>query len=439
MKRTLLLALAGTLILVSACRKKGCTDEDADNYDPAAEKDDGSCYFEPLPDWQSEVVINDSTYIQLSGTIDEDFTLTADGHWLLSGSVFVDDGVTLTIEEGTTIYAANDGTTPFLSILPGATIEACGSAASPIVFTSIKSSPQPGDWGGLILNGFGVVNTGTGTGTSGTGTYGGGSNDDNSGSLCYVRVEYAGKSDISAFTFNACGSGTEVNHLQAYKCSKDGFEINGGKINLPYIVSSGSQRTSINWDLGWQGLGQFWVVEQSSEGGRDGIYGFSNDADNTLTPVSAPKISNVTMIGKEDGDGNNQGVLLSDGTKCELYNFIVTGFSKRGVQVDGDSCISYMTTGSLRFQNSIIDNTYPFKFTASSGMDTVTVNMLDDSSYDNETATNGSLVGFLNGYLGVSTDAPLNPTTIGSWFSAAVYAGAVEETNDWTSGWTKDL
>ena len=68
--------------------------------------------------------------------------------------------ITLTIESGTRIVG--DQTTPgsALFILRGARIEANGTAAAPIVFTSEKAAGQRarGDWGGLIIIGNGQIN-----------------------------------------------------------------------------------------------------------------------------------------------------------------------------------------------------------------------------------------------------------------------------------------
>lgn len=64
MKRTLLFALLSSLTLV-ACKKQGCTDPNATNYDPNAEKNDGSCVIEtpaPTPTPQLPYVAIDTAY-----------------------------------------------------------------------------------------------------------------------------------------------------------------------------------------------------------------------------------------------------------------------------------------------------------------------------------------------------------------------------------------
>lgn len=444
-KSKLSLLVATTLVLsVSSCKKKGCTDPNANNYSTEAKKDDGSCTYDPNT-WYSDIQVGGTTYHQITGTISENITLTASDNWLLSGGVFIASGYTITIEPGTTVYAADDGTTPFLSIMQGAKIAACGTASSPIVFTPLKSAPAPGDWGGIILNGYANINTGTtAEGEGGTGTYGGSNDADNSGTMCYVRVEYAGKilgtdNELNGFSFNGVGSGTTLHHLQAYRGSDDGFEFFGGTVSLKYAVSTGNLDDSFDWTHGWSGNGQFWVVQQNTDGGDRGIEGDNNGSDNTANPYSNPTLSNLTFIGADDGDGINQGLKLREGMKGNIYNMIVTGFPKRGVQVEHDVTITNMNNGDLTVQNSIIDNVSPFVFTASSTNDTTTTLMLDDASYNNQTATDGSLVGFLTGYVGTSATGAFDPTTLGTWFEAGTFIGAVSSTNDWTTGWTVGL
>ena len=87
---------------------------------------------------------------------------------------------------------------------------------APIVFTSAKAagSRKPGDWGGIIVIGNGISNRSGTVLTEGpqgiTEPYSGGTdNADNSGTLRYVRIEFAGY-DVSA------GAGQELNSLSLY-------------------------------------------------------------------------------------------------------------------------------------------------------------------------------------------------------------------------------
>ncbi|HEY9449988.1 MAG TPA: hypothetical protein VIQ60_09540, partial [Gemmatimonadaceae bacterium] len=136
----------------------------------------------------------------LSGSIGTDRTLSADTTYTLSGFVKVANGATLTIEPGTRIVGDPDVAGSSLWILRGAKIDAQGTADKPIVFTSAREpgSRKPGDWGGIVIVGNGVLNrTANPIFTEGpTGAaenYAGGtSNDDNSGTLRYVRIEFAG-------------------------------------------------------------------------------------------------------------------------------------------------------------------------------------------------------------------------------------------------------
>ncbi|HQZ42148.1 MAG TPA: hypothetical protein PK735_04615, partial [Flavobacteriales bacterium] len=283
--------------LTSCKKKEGCMDPAALNYDPDADKD-CCCEFAPL-NGEPTQTINGETYYVLTGSISSDRTLTNDKKWLLSGGVFVANGTTLTIQEGTRIFAADDATTPFLSILRGGNINAIGTASAPIVMTTIKTitgGADRGAWGGVIINGYGQINICsaadcTAEGEGGTGTYGGTDDSDNSGTLKYVRVEYAGKilgtdNELNGFSFNAVGSGTVLEHLQAYKGSDDGFEFFGGAVNLKWAVSTGNSDDSFDWTHGWRGKGQFWVAHQDATTGDNGIESDNWETDFYVTPTS---------------------------------------------------------------------------------------------------------------------------------------------------------
>jgi len=96
----------------------------------------------------------------LTGNITASRTLFADTVYTLAGVVKVTNGSTLTIEPGTRILG--DAATPGSSlwILRGAQIDAQGTAQAPIVFTSSKAAGAraPGDWGGIVIVGNGIIN-----------------------------------------------------------------------------------------------------------------------------------------------------------------------------------------------------------------------------------------------------------------------------------------
>lgn len=307
----------------------------------------------------SQVTIGGDLYNKIEGTINENITLTSDKTWMISGGVFVENGATLTIPEGQYIFADVDVTT-FLSIKQGGKIIAEGTQNDPVVFTPLTTSPSYGDWGGLIINGYAKLNTGlTAEGEGGTGIYGGNDDNDNSGILRYVRVEYAGKilgtdNELNGFSFNGVGSSTVVEYIQAYKGSDDGIEFFGGTVNVRYAVSTQNQDDSFDWTHGWRGKGQYWLAIQGTDGGDRGIEADNNGDDNTLQPYSEPILSNITLNGVDDGDASNEGIRFRAGTKGKVYYSYITGFPKYGVNVTDQQTINNMNNGQLFVANSSV-------------------------------------------------------------------------------------
>ena len=305
----------------------------------------------------TEVTLGNVTYNKIEGIINENITLDSSENWLLSGGVFVEDGTSLFINEGVTVFADPNLTT-FLSIKQGGKIYAEGSQYNPIVFTPLKDNPTYGDWGGIIVNGRATINIGiTAEGEGGTGIYGGTDDNDNSGVIRYVRVEYAGKilgtdNELNGFSFNGVGSGTVVEYIEAYKGADDGIEFFGGTVNVRYALSKHNQDDSFDWTHGWRGKGQYWIVEQGPDGGDRGIEADNNGDDNTLEPYSNPTLSNLTLTGYDDGDGSNTGMRLREGTKGKIYNTTVTGFPKYGVRVSEQVTLDNVANGELFLSNS---------------------------------------------------------------------------------------
>ncbi|MCB0458831.1 MAG: multidrug transporter, partial [Flavobacteriaceae bacterium] len=205
----------------------------------------------------ADIIINDNSVtnnysggtsdetVLLKGSFTSDLTLDATKNYIIDGPVIMEAGTTLTIPAGMTIRASATGSDVYIAIAQGAKIIADGSASFPIVFTSNSSTPNAGDWGGLIVLGKAPINSVVGGDTTSTSEiaslpYGGQHPDDDSGVIRYVRIEYSGgkadgQSENNGFSFYGVGNGTTVQYIQAYEGLDDGIEFFGGTVNASYI------------------------------------------------------------------------------------------------------------------------------------------------------------------------------------------------------------
>ena len=265
--------------------------------------------------------------VTLSGSIAANRTLTPDTNYVLRGFVYVNSGATLTINAGTKIVGDTTALGSALFVLRGARIVANGTEAAPVVFTSQRSvgNRSPGDWGGLIIVGNGRANrtgniivegsNGSVVGANQAGTiYTGGTVDtDNSGTLRYVRVEFAGyatltDAELNSFTFAAVGSGTTVEYVQALAGLDDNFEWFGGAVNGKYLVSYEAGDDHFDGSEGYRGLNQFMIGLQTTfltpRPGAGAVstdpQGFEIDGCNGGGCV-APSGANAQSSGRDDG------------------------------------------------------------------------------------------------------------------------------------------
>jgi hypothetical protein len=371
--------------------------------------------------------------------ITQNLTLTAGNEYLLAGPVWVGNDTAetiLTIEAGVTIYGG-DGS--FLLIQRHSKIQANGTAAAPIVMTSAKEEGMraASDWGGLILNGRAPVNysdptTGEAEGEAGTGTYGGNVAADNSGTLRYVRVEFAGnkvdaENELNGIAFQGVGSGTTVEYVQTHMTSDDGVEFFGGTVSVKWLVVTGSDDDSIDWTGGWSGNLQFAVAQQLPGSGiaaERGIEADNFEGNHSASPFSDPTLSNLTLIARPEAERTPQGVELRRGTRGELHNSIITGFGGPCLRVSDSQTATNVGDGSVVVNNLVLDCG-----SATSGEPAAAL-----------VAAGNVEVGpaMLTGWAPAAGSPALNigagPT--GAFFTAVTYAGALDGTTDWTAGWT---
>lgn len=219
----------------------------------------------------------------LTGSITANRTLAAETTYVLRGFIYVQNGATLTIRAGTKIVGDTTALGSALFIMRGARIDAQGTATAPIVFTSQRApgNRAPGDWGGLIIVGNarnnrsgGIIVEGSNGSVIGADpagvVYTGGTNDaDNSGTLRYVRVEFAGyatltDAELNSFTFAAVGSGTTLEYLQAVAGLDDSYEWFGGAVDGRFLVSYEAGDDHFDASEGYRGRNQFLIALQST-------------------------------------------------------------------------------------------------------------------------------------------------------------------------------
>ena len=88
-----------------------------------------------------------ATWVEGHITVDTSWTV-AGAPYIVINDVYVDEGVTLTIEPGVEVRFGGDFT-----IFVNGNLNAVGTSISEIVFTSNKISPAPGDWNTIELSG----------------------------------------------------------------------------------------------------------------------------------------------------------------------------------------------------------------------------------------------------------------------------------------------
>lgn len=330
--------------------------------------------------------------VDVTTDITANTTWTRGNIYRLVGFRKVANGATLTIESGTKIIGDFNTVGSSLFVLPGSRIIADGTAALPIVFTSSQpdGQRQPGDWGGLIIIGNGIINRSGTVNIEGTGTsaenplvpYSGGTNNaDNSGMLRYVRVEYAGygpatNAELNSFTFAAVGSGTTLDFLQSLNGLDDSFEFFGGAVDAKHLVSYESGDDHFDMAEGYSGRLQYLIAFQSrlliprpNAGNtsddpqgieNDGCNGSGCDLGQASTPFTVPVIANFTLVGTGLGVvpvNGGYGAVLRRGTGGHYVNGIMARFQSAGIGYRDAETKNRETAGLLSFKNVLIVET----------------------------------------------------------------------------------
>ncbi len=395
----------------------------------------------------------DKPVVVVTGQIEGTENWTNNFYYVLRGAVFVPDAATLNIQAGTRVIG-EAGSVGTLIVLRGGRLNAIGTREAPIVFTSDQpvGSRARGDWGGLIINGRAPVNIegGEGVGEADTGVYGGSDPNDNSGSLRYVRIEFAGvefspDNELNGIAFQGVGRGGSYDHIQVHMNRDDGLEWFGGTADIKYAVVSNAADDSFDWTFGWTGRAQFIALHQRGDDADNAIEADNNEFNNNLLPRANPQIYNITMCGDPDTNEGGEGpraINFRRGTAFTLRNFLITGFKATGIQISDAATSAQVDNGTSQLGSGVV-------WQIPTGLHSSVTPYVNSGRFPNVRANvDGGLSGCFNhenpnfrptsaATLAGGQLAPIQPPNDG-FFEAVTFIGAVPPppADDWTTGWT---
>jgi len=389
-------------------------------------------------------------------------TLSKDTIYKVEGFYFVQPGTKLIIPAGTKIMGDFDSKGAIITVKASATrpsgqLIANGTAQEPIIFTSSRPEGQRAraDWGGIVLNGIADINVPgkTGVGEGATGAYGPGAgaakNDDTSGILRYVRIEYGGTkvtadNEINGLTLNGCGTGTVIDHVQCHFIADDGFEWFGGTVTGKYLVSSGNDDDAFDFDFGFSGKLQFILALQDPTLANRG-FEVDNDAEaSNNTPYTSAVVANATVIGAGRANANNEnndGAYLRRNNKIKIYNSIITNFGGYAVAIDGANTKKNAENGELGVYNSVLNGAkgayaYVFKDGSATVYSPDSLTAIAASWNSMASAVTFGSIDFANPNPVPTGAVAVAPQTLSdSFFQTTAYVGAFGGEN-WLAGWT---
>ncbi len=250
----------------------------------------------------------DYSATSLKGNIAADLSMPK-GEYILDGALVVKAGFKLTIAPGSTFKATAGGTNVYLAVEQGAKIDASGTAALPILFTSNSGNPRSGDWGGILIMGKAPI-SGGGTATTEVVnfTYGGTDAADNSGIITYVTAEYTGAringdKEFNGFTMYSVGNGTKIENIASKYGDDDAIEFFGGTVNVKNVLVVNTKDDMLDWTQGYTGtvdnaycIREFGFNDVTSDPrGMEGDGNFDGLAP-TQAGQSNPTFKNVTLV-----------------------------------------------------------------------------------------------------------------------------------------------
>ncbi len=323
-------------------------------------------------------------------------TWTSNNRYNLQRQIYVTNGATLTIEAGTVVASTatiNGGGS--LAVTRGSQIFVQGTDKRPVIMTSTADfatwtggNPKTGtwresanEWGNLTLMGRGYISENVVAANTPTPNanniatmegliagfpgdqrvlYGGGNDNDDSGSISYLSLRYGGRvigltNELNGMSLGGIGRDTAIHRIEIMNNVDDGVEIWGGTVNLKYFSIWNIGDDSVDVDQGWRGKAQFGLIVQGhsldaaqGSGVGDNVFEMDGAEQADYQPVTTASIYNCTIIGQPlDGD---HGTAWRDNARVQFRNCIFMNVGDRVVgfdNLDGDGGLGYGYNGTL--------------------------------------------------------------------------------------------
>jgi hypothetical protein len=431
---------------------------------------------------------NDGAHIfQGSLFVGKDYT--ANAAMAAAGIAEGGDGPVLTIEAGATLAFSSNS--QFMVINRGSQIFAVGRSDAPITFTSLSDvngtvgALDVQQWGGLVIDGFGITNKCAYTGSVAAGDlalagechvesegslgldenhYGGDNNDDSSGRLEYVVIKHTGATvgngdELNGITFGAVGRNTIVRNVQVYSVYDDGLEFFGGAVNVENYVALYVRDDSLDIDEGYSGTITNALIVQSETDGNscveaDGIGDFSGLPATQVAAViaqginSRPTINHMTCIFSANGQATAThepgiGLRLREGIFPKINDSLVIGSFSANDQTTAND--NYCLRIDDRSQQAALDGDLQLNSVIWSCAERTRGQTFPNGTTTEETFA----VAEGNVFATVASNTALDPTAAGDPASAATtqpstparaFLGAVSTAEtDWTKPWAYGL
>ncbi len=339
--------------------------------------------------------------IFVSSNITTSTTWTANNTYNLTTQIYVEPGATLTIEAGTVVASTPTvNGAGSIAVARGAQIFVNGTKALPVIMTSTADvatwtggNPRTGvwreaanEWGNLTILGNGYISENCGVTNTAFpnpsnrapmegllahpmqyNEYGGGNDNDDSGSISYLSLRYGGRvvgltNELNGLSLGGVGRGTEIHHVEVMNNVDDGIEIWGGTVNLKYFSIWNVGDDSLDVDQGWRGKAQFGLLVQGysvnaaqGSGVGDNIFETDGAENSDYQPVTTTSIYNVTAIGQPDANGGDHVTTWRDNARVQYHNCIFMSPGEelvRNDNTDGDAPCpggGYGLNGTLTF------------------------------------------------------------------------------------------